>query len=190
MRPPVTPDPPGAAWFIGLPVAPGAWHARLQPPPGHKGVVASDLHLTVVYLGAVGQAAALAAWHALGTLPARTAALGPVVAFGRPAAYSALAAEVADPGLCAFIEAQRNPLRALVGQAPENREPRPHLTVARPRATCTNADRAAGVAWAAALGLLGTPITLNRIALFTWSDHPGAGTYRIVEEATLQQPCR
>jgi 2'-5' RNA ligase len=64
----------------------------------------------------------------------------------------------------------------------EKRAPKPHITVARPRA---RADRAAGLAWASSLDLGRVETRLDRIALYTWSELRRERLFQIVAERPL-----
>src|SRR5687767_8051311 len=131
-----------ANWFIGLPVPPGSWFARVgEPPPGVRRFHEADLHLTVAFLGAVGEDAAGAAWDALRwTLPAIDVALGAVVPMGnprRPSAYSALLLR-GRVEVEAEMGASRDACIAAAACRGEERPPRAHLTVARPGRSATD----------------------------------------------------
>lgn len=182
-----------ANWFIGLPVAPGAWFARVgEPPPGVTRFHPGDLHLTIAFLGAVPEEAARAGWAALvWDAPVLDVVLGAVVPMGssrRPSAFSALLEEnraVVE----AAMGASRGACFAASGARPEERLPKAHVTVARPSCKASDRERRAGEAWAATLDLGRPTVSLDRVALFTWSEarhtSPGGPQFRIVEERAL-----
>ena len=88
-----------ANWFIAFPVSTEGLLERLEPPPPRVRLFAAeDLHVTLAFLGPVGEDAARRAFEhtaALGLAPFR-ATLGEVVALGPPRRRSALAATIAD----------------------------------------------------------------------------------------------
>lgn len=165
------PGPPN--WFIALPFPPAALPPGTlrERPEGARLVERDDLHVTVAFLGAVGENRALAAWAELADCDeaAPTAALGPRACFGNPRRPSAFGLEL-DPGgsgtLARFIAAWRDPLRAATGLAPERRGVRPHVTLGRP-------PRRAGRSWDRRLSAwlqVPTPaasVTFEQIALYT-----------------------
>lgn len=182
-----------ANWFIGLPVAPGAWFARVgEAPPGVALFHPDDLHLTIAFLGAVPEEAARAGWAALvWDLPRLDVVLGAVVPMGssrRPSAFSALLEE----GRAVVEDAMgrsRDACFVAAGARPEERAPKAHVTVARPSRKASDRERRAGEAWAAGLALGHPTVTLDRVALFTWSATRHAGDagprFRVVESRVL-----
>ncbi len=164
-----------ANWFIALPVEDAEWRRALRKEgPDARWTHPADLHLTLAFLGAVGEQSAHAAWDALGALPPppRAAQLGRLKRFGR-----ALAAEVEAPELVEWMGAHREALLAAAGAKPDPRAPRPHLSVARPR------RGEALFRWAAGYELPRVALDLAPPALFTRSDRP-APRYVAVERAT------
>ncbi len=168
---------PGASWFFGLPVD-GAFMATRVPevPPGFRRFHPEDLHLTVAFLGACGEEAARRALAVLeralsSPRPPIEASLGEVVPMGDPRAYSALSALLLEgrAETEALIGALRDPLADAAGARRETREPKPHLTLARPSRGASEAQRGAGLAWARGLDLGGVRARLDRVALYTWS---------------------
>jgi 2'-5' RNA ligase len=64
---------------------------------------------------------------------------------------------------------------------------KPHVTIARPRGGATDADRAAGLIWAAQLDLHAAEENLDRVALYTWNEDRRDRLFRIVAERRLGQ---
>lgn len=175
-----------ANWFIGVRVPAGDWFATLpEIPSGFQQFTPTDLHVTVAFLGPIAPAAAEAAWNARQPHGPIAARLGAVKPFGRQRAYSALSAEVESEALHQLLADQCNLLRKAAGLPPEHRDARPHATLTRPARSATEAQRAAGLVWAQCLRVAGTPVTLDRIALFTGANRPQTGLFRIVHEAPL-----
>jgi RNA 2',3'-cyclic 3'-phosphodiesterase len=179
-----------ANWFVALPVAAEPWFARVgDPPAGVRLFHPEDLHLTVAFLGSVGESAARAAFAAAAAfrLHERTITLGPVVPMGNPRRPSALSARLVegDRELAEAITNARDSVCDAAGAKRELRPALPHLTVARPRRSATYAERAAAVRWAATLDL-GTPrLELDSLALYTWSEARGARLFTVVERIPL-----
>lgn len=180
-------DTDRANWFIALPVA-----ARQLPraamdelPPGTRAFHPLDLHVTVAFLGAVGEARALRAWTALeqrATAPI-DAAIGPRATFGNPRRPSALGldldADRPDSGLAGLIAAWRDPLRRAADVAAEERPVRPHVTLGRPPRRPNAAWWRACRRWLATSDAPAS-VHLDRIALYTRASPDAAQRFRAV----------
>lgn len=174
-------------WFIALPVAAAALPAGslASLPPGVARLHPDDLHVTVAFLGAVGQERARRAW---GELPSAGTPLvthtGARAALGRPARPSALGldldADAADGALAAFLGRWRDHLRAAAGVAAETRPLRPHLTLGRPPRRAGARLRQRIDDWLAGRDEAAR-IELDRIALYTRADRDGGRRFRQVE---------
>jgi 2'-5' RNA ligase len=172
----------------------GAFVADLPPPPGALRLFhPADVHLTLSFLGGCGEERALAA---LGALDAALAAeplepidvtLGEVVPMGSRRRYTALSAllERGRPEAVAALARLRDGLADAAAVTRDTREPKPHVTLARPRGRASDADRAAGLAWAAGLQLSGVSARLERIALYTWGERRLTQLFQIVAERRL-----
>lgn len=179
-------------WFIALPVSAGSWYERLTPPPrGFRAFHRADLHATVAFLGAVDEGAALRAFDAIDlALGPIEVTLGAVVAMGPAARYSALSAllEAGRAEVERAIGACRERAWTAAGAAHESRPPKAHVTLARPDRRASERDRRAGLAWADALCIEPSAITIDRVALYTWSEDRadrGAPMFRVAREAAL-----
>jgi 2'-5' RNA ligase len=185
---------PRPNFFFAFPLD-GQFVQHLPAPPAFMRLFhAEDVHLTLSFLGGCGEAAALRALAALDAELARqprpiiAVSLGSVVPMGPARAYSALSA---------LLERGREPtaqliasLRDVISDAAlgrrEQRAPKPHVSIARPRSNATQAARQAGLAWAAQLDLHAVEATLSRIALYTWSEgNRRERLFRIVAERPL-----
>ncbi|MFO0737518.1 MAG: hypothetical protein U0270_16620 [Labilithrix sp.] len=178
-----------ANWFIALPIEPGEWFARVAaPPPGLRMFAPTDLHLTVAFLGGVSEEAARAAWAAaVWNDGPRAVTLAEVAPMGAPRRYSALSLllDHGRPEIEAEMTRSRGPAYAAAGTPPDARPAKAHVTIARPKRHATETERAAGLEWARAIELHGTPVRLEKIALYTWSDDRTSKLFRVVEDRSL-----
>lgn len=176
-----------ANWFIALPFPaaslPGKEPERL--PAGTRAFDPADLHVTVAFLGAVGEHRALRAWAQLriGAALPLSAAIGPHAVFGPPHRPSALGLDLDtgtdDSPLARFIAEWRNVLRAAAGLAPEQRPVRPHVTLGRPPRRIDSDWRHALATWIDR-PVIDAPVTLERIALYTRAEPGNQRRFRMV----------
>ncbi|HWA73181.1 MAG TPA: hypothetical protein VG937_12620 [Polyangiaceae bacterium] len=184
---------PRPNWFFGFPIA-GEFVLELPPlPPNFRRLHPDDIHLTLAFLGGCGEAGAERALQALDERlvgPLRKTidvTLGLVVPMGPRGRYSALSAllnegrEVTE----SRITQLRDALTAAATGRIEKREAKAHVTLARPGARATDAQRASGLTWASGLDLSGQRARLERVALYTWSENRAERAFRIVTERTL-----
>ena len=174
-------------WFIALPVD-GTFLRDLPPPPeGLRGFRPEDLHLTVAFWGGCSATAAQAAWATLDRLllsrPRAPFAysLAGIVPMGRLPKWSALAAELREgqSEAMALLTALRDPLIAASGGPPDTREPKAHVTLARPTRRVSSAERKRGLAWGRDLRLDEARGTFDRVALYTWATDRSAGLFQV-----------
>jgi 2'-5' RNA ligase len=185
---------PRPNFFFAFPID-GKFVLELPPLPSNfRRFHPDDVHLTLAFLGGCG---ALAAQRALAALEQRLdqtpqppidISLAEVVAMGGSRrSYSALSALLgrgrAEASTC--IGGLRDLLTQTASQRSETRPPKPHVSIARPRHRASEADREAGLAWAAALQLRGLSARLDRIALYTWSETRQERLFQIVAERRL-----
>ena len=183
-------------WFVGLPVAAGAWFSRLPPTPnGTRLLAGPDLHLTVAFLGNVGEPRARAAFKALApaAIERFEILLGAVVAMGNPRSPSALSALVypaeAEGRLIAeLLTAPRDTMLDAADLPPEQRAMKPHVTLARLQRKADAQHRQRALAWAADCDLASIRIGLDRIALYTGSGDRSVRAYDIVESRSFVPP--
>jgi len=181
------------SWFVAFPVSGVAWFSRLPPPPiGTRALAAADLHLTVAFLGDVGEARARAAFDALApaAIQSLEILLGQVVPMGNPRRPSALSAliERADAegrSIAEILTAPRDAILEAAALPIEKRAMKPHVTLARLRRGAGADERRRALRWAAACDLASTRIELDRIGLYTAARDRTERAYDIVESRDL-----
>jgi 2'-5' RNA ligase len=185
---------PRPNWFFAFPLDGDFLSALPESPPSLRRFHPADLHMTLAFLGGCGEAAAE---RALGVLDAEllrvgwaslAISLGEVVPLGGSRRdFTALSALLVD----GRAEAARclDELGGLLCESAILRRPsrpaKPHVTLARPRRRATDADRAAGLAWAKTLDLGHVRQTLTRVALYSWDELRRERLFRIVAERKL-----
>ena len=185
---------PRPNWFFAFPID-GAFVLELPALPSNfRRFHPEDVHLTLAFLGGCGTIAAERALAALDQrlqsepLRAMAVSLGEVVAMGGSRrTYSALSA-LLDRGRAeasASIAALRDLLTQTASGRTEKRPPKPHVSIARPRARASDADRDAGLAWAATLQLQNVQTRIDRVALYTWNETRHERLFQIVAERQL-----
>jgi RNA 2',3'-cyclic 3'-phosphodiesterase len=180
-------------WFIAFPLD-GAFVLELPAlPRNFRRFHPEDVHLTLAFLGAVGEDGAERAMAALARCledtprAPLTITLADVVPMGGAHVYTALSALVGDgrPLAERYLADLRHPLTEAANGRRDKRPPKPHVTVARPARRATDSDRAAGISWAQSIPPNPTRYTLDRIALYTWSELRRERLFRIVAEHRL-----
>jgi 2'-5' RNA ligase len=184
---------PRPNWFFGFPVD-GAFVLELPKlPPSFRLFHPEDVHLTLAFLGGCSEEAAMRSLDALDVrlrsspLASLDVSLGEVVPMGSRRAYSALSALLfsgrAEATAC--LTSLRDVLTEPATGRREKRLAKPHVTIARPTGRATEAARGAGLEWAARLNLSAVQATLDRVALYTWSEMRHERLFRIVAERRL-----
>lgn len=100
-----------------------------------------------------------------------------------PSAWSAWLGEGHDE--VAVDMASREVAFRAAGVPGESRPPLPHVTLARPLRSATPVQREAGGVWATLLRLEHVRLRLDRLALYTWSEHRRERLFSRVSEVTL-----
>jgi len=186
------------SWFVALPVLPvgqaaGDWFSRLSPPPdGTRLLAAADLHLTVAFLGNVGESRARAAFRALPPAAIRSfeILLGAIVPMGNPLRPSALCAMVEQvdaegPSIAELLVTPRDVIVEAAGLPAETRAMKPHVTLARLRRRAGAEERRRAFAWAEEGDLGSARIGLDRVCLYMAASDRKARAYDIVESRDL-----
>lgn len=191
----------GANWFIGFPVDATAWLAALEPVPfGARRFSPEDVHVTLAFLGPVGEAAARRAWEltverfgdgarALGPWSFMPSRLHP---FGDPRRPSAWSVEP-DPrveAVEAAIGAHRGAILEAGQGQPDRRPPRPHATLARPNRKAGPHEHRELRAWAERQVVPREAVLVSEVALFTWAAERRERLFEVVARCPLGQPSR
>jgi 2'-5' RNA ligase len=164
---------------------------RLPPAPRRVRVFgASDLHVTLGFLGAVQESEARKAWgriESFSSFRPVTGSFEGVKPLGHPRKPSALAA-IVDEGREAMTEMiveARGPLLAAADAPPDDREPLPHMTLARVQRRARSVERREALRWAEGIDLHGISFTAASVALYTWANEREERLFRIVERHAL-----
>lgn len=186
---------PRPNWFFAFPID-GKFVLELPPLPSNfRRFHPDDVHLTLAFLGGVSEAAAHSALAALDArllaaqISAFDVSLAKVVPMGGSRrSYSALSALLDRGGseATACISALRDTLTETASGRRDQRPPKPHVSIARPRSRATEADHEAGLGWAERLELGAVHARLDRIALYTWADARRERLFQIVAERPLR----
>lgn len=184
----------GPNWFIALEVPPlPGWSSCLARLPGElRRFAAEDRHLTVAFLAACGEERARQAWRALASLrhapievrPGAWRAMGPP---RQPSAY-ALTLGQGSTGVARLMRQWGARARAAAGLRREEREPLPHITVARPPRRRAPALRAPMQRWMDLTPVPAEAFLLSWIALYGWNPERRSRLFRIVAHRRLDAP--
>ena len=175
-----------ANWFIAFPMQMGHFHLRPAPPARVRVFAASDLHITLGFLGAVQESDARKAWDQIENVASFRRVQGSfsgVESLGHPRKPSALAAMVEtgrDP-LSEMISEARAPLLRAAGAREDSRPPLPHMTLARIQRRASAAERREALRWARSIDLRGVTFAADAVALYTWAEDRQERLFQIVE---------
>ena len=170
-------------WFVALSVPAVPWFSRVpESPHGVRLFHPDDLHITVAFLGACGEEAAQLAFDVAPKWPTSTVdvTLGAVEPMGNPRRPSAFASLVSDGAgtLRDAIVVVRDEMCARAGARLDERAPRPHVTIARPRRSATGPERKEAATWARSVVLRDPCIRLSRLVLYGHSTDPSVRLFR------------
>lgn len=172
-------------WFIGWP-----FDAEVElgdVPPKVRRFVPKDRHTTSVFLGPVRKEVAQRAWALIHDDPGKpvTVSLGPVRLLGgvRPSAVSAIIDRGADD-LRAMMMNHRQILVDAALMPKSDREPLPHVTLARVQRSASKEQHDIAVQWAEGLTVEAKTV-FDRLALYTWSEDRTASLFTIRAEVHL-----
>lgn len=175
------------SWFIALD-APVRFSS--PPPPKKLRLLHSlDHHLTVSFFGHVEEALAMNAFFEIERqLRSKFSVIVQKCAWFGGHAPRAIAFDVQNEGLKAWIGMQRPALLSTAACAPDTRAIRPHITFARLKHRASQEERLRANEWMRQVEVESTQITLTRIALYTWRDPyvEGKPRYKRVNEALLK----
>lgn len=161
-----------------------------EPPPRVRLFGASDLHVTLGFLGAVQEDDARLAWATVGDFESFQPVAGSfsgVEPLGNPRKPSALSAIVQDgkESMAAMIAEARSTVLAAAGAREDPRPPLPHMTMARIQRRASRSERREALRWAERIDLTGATFRADSIALYTWADDRRERLFRIVEQQPL-----
>lgn len=181
-------------WFLALPLEALQGLALPSPPPGLHLLDPADLHVTLSFLGAVGEERARVAAEVfareLRSRPRRALEVSFERAepLGPPQRFSVIAATLLEGRAeceALLAELRDAPCEAL-GITPDRRPPLPHVTLAREERRAGPRERARALEWAAGLDLTGVRARIARAALFTRAPTGGGARYARVLEWELR----
>lgn len=180
-----------ANWFAAFPMPTTDWFPPLihNCPGTCRPFAPTDLHLTLAFFGhleapAVTRVRDHLAQLRLPLLPFR---FDHALLLPQPKRFSAICLGLGEgrAEIAAQMARHRDPLLATADQPKDTRAPLPHVTLARPIRKHKKAAQHDGAAWCAALRIPDVAMTLNEIALYTWSDQRPAQQFRIVDRFPL-----
>ena len=162
------------------------FHLPPAPPARVRVFAASDLHITLGFIGAVQESDARKAWDQIERVASFRQVQGSfsgVEPRGHPRKPSALAAMVVagrDAGSVGVAEA-RAPLVGAAGAREDGRPPLPHVTLARIQRRARAAERREALRWARSIDLRGVTFAAAAVALYTWAEDRQERLFQIVE---------
>jgi len=159
-------------------------------PPRVRVFGASDLHVTLGFLGSVQEMAAREAWKLIERFPSFRSVTGSferVKPLGNPRKPSALSAMVDAGGeaLSEMIGEARGPLLAAAEAPPDERPPLPHMTIARIQRRAKGGERREALRWAESIDVTAASFVASSVALYTWSTDRPERLFEIVERLEL-----
>lgn len=164
---------------------------RMPPAPARVRVfAASDLHVTLGFLGSVQEAEAHRAWALIDTFDCFrpvTGSFAGVMPLGNPRKPSALSAMIEEgrDALSQMIAQARAPILTAAGAPEETRPPLPHMTLARIQRRASAAERREALRWAEGIDMAGVSFHVSAAALYTWSDDRQERLFQIVARHEL-----
>ncbi len=180
-------------WFVAFPVAADTWFAPLVQncPEACRVFADSDLHLTLAFFGALEQDAVDRVRAFLPSIqaPRLHFRFDHVLLLPPTKRFSAVCLGLGEgrEAVAATMAEWRNVLAEVAGIAAETRAPLPHVTIARPMRKYKQQAQTAAAAWAEQLQPPEQRLTLDRLALYTWSDQRPRVQFRIDREVPLSR---
>ena len=188
-----------ANWFIGWPA--DAWSdpealdasvRRLQLPESSRLMVGTDRHVTLAFLGRCGEQPARRAFDVATTaaaqMPARIRVDGTrwqLLGSARAPSAVSLLVRAQDNLLDTLIHGHRGSLCAAAAVTPDQRPPKPHVTVARLSRKLPRADRERLAGTLSGTGVAALSLTLDQLSLFTWTEQRDQRLFRRVASVPL-----
>ena len=180
-----------ANWFAAFPMPTTDWFGPLVQtcPTTCRPFAAGDLHLTLAFFGGLEAAEVTRVCDHLATLrlPLLPFRFDHALLLPQPKRFSAVCLGLGEgrAEIAAQMARHRDPLLATAGKTPDPRPPLPHVTLARPIRKHKQVAQQEGAAWCHALGIPDISLTLDEIALYTWSDQRPVRQFRIVARFPL-----
>ncbi len=180
-------------WFVGLPIPTEGWFSLLvrDAPASVRVFHPDDVHLTVAFLGRCGEERARLGWARTEGYqePAIAVMLGKLAAMGNPRRPSALSVilEQGFDEVAGLITTLRGTVIEAAGAKPDSRPPRPHITVGRPARKASGRQRRQAIGWALDKAAVAASLTIQRLALYAWSEDRRERQFRIVAERDLRR---
>jgi 2'-5' RNA ligase len=179
-----------ASWFIAFPfVHEVALRGLKPPPPAVRLFVVDDLHITLAFLGPCGEASARAAFASVApsSMAPFTLGVGGAELFGGARRPTAIARRIEGEAerLIGSIAGARGPALEIAAAPPDEREPRPHLTIGRIGRRASDEERARAMAWMATIAPRQEPLVAAEVALYTASEDRPTRRFRIVDRRAL-----
>lgn len=178
-------------WFVGLPVPAQTWLPGVLAtlPEQCRGFVPSDVHMTVAFLGPIGDRVGAELVHLIEKVdaPAFEITLGKLMALPKPKHPSALSFSVAQGREQAvrLMRRWRDRLIEAASARPDTREPLPHITIARPIRRYKHEGKQAALDWCETTEPPHEALWMDRIALYTWAEDRRQQQFQIVAEKKL-----
>ena len=177
--------PPRGNYFAAFPASlpeDSLEELRLNAPPRLRWFHPEDLHLTIAFLGPENSSRIPALLDILDDIPPppQTITLGPLMALPtrrRPTACSFALAK-GNTTVTSLMQEWRPYLLKLAGRPPDEREPLPHLTVARPPRRGGNTKEL--LEWLGGVKPPTAPVALAPPVLYGWSSNRPRRQFRII----------
>ncbi len=181
-----------ANWFVAFPVPDtDGWVEQVlqSAPPELRRFHPADVHLTICFLGSLEPWQQQLLVRELATLRAEPfeITLDSLRPLPKPSFVTALSFELAQGRdlAAALIDRWRGPLAAAVGKKPDNRQPLPHITIARPSRRYGKRAQRVALQWIATVQPPPVVLRLDRVAVYTWAEDRSVRQFQIVKEHPL-----
>lgn len=178
-------------WFVGLVVPGDGWLEKVlvDVPETIKPFHKEDLHMTIAFFQAMDPTYHEPVMAVMDQIKSQTfeISLGKLLLLPSPKRASALSfgLEQGCSEVSAFMSQWREPLTEAAKAKPDQRDPLPHITVARPIRRFKEKAQADARVW---VGQTVTPadvIQVSKLALYTWSEDRKSRQFQKIYEKPL-----